>query len=71
MTDKTSRRTTFEAGMSKRMALLREAAEVTGEVVVMGQMDHLAVWNHENFRQQMSAEPLTAEDLQSLADLGI
>ena len=51
--------------------LLREAAEVTGEVVVMGQMDYLAVWNHENFRQRISAEPLTAEDLQSLADLGI
>ncbi len=51
--------------------LLREAAEVKGEVVVMGHMDYLVVWNHENFRKRISAEPLTAEDLQSLADLGI
>ena len=51
--------------------LLRETAAVTGEVVVMGQMDHLVVWNHDTFRERMAAEPLTTEDLQSLADLGI
>ena len=51
--------------------LLREAAEIHGEVVVMGQMDYLAVWNHEAFRQRLSGDPLTTEDLEKLAELGI
>ncbi|MFQ5743575.1 MAG: division/cell wall cluster transcriptional repressor MraZ [Acidobacteriota bacterium] len=51
--------------------LLRESAEIAGEVVVMGQMDYLVIWNHEIFRQRLSGEPLTTEDFQALADLGI
>src|SRR5579883_149791 len=30
-------------------ALLRESAEMNGEVVVLGQLDHLDVWNHQKF----------------------
>lgn len=51
--------------------LLRERAAIEGEVVVMGQMDHLEVWNHEVFRQRLDSAPLTDTDLQTLADLGI
>lgn len=51
--------------------LLRESADIDGEVVVMGQMDYLVVWNHEVFRDRLADEPLTTEDLQQLADLGI
>jgi len=51
--------------------LLREKAAIEGEVVVMGQMDHLEVWNHEVFRQRLESTPLTDTDLQTLADLGI
>lgn len=51
--------------------LLRDSAEITGEVVVMGQMDYLVVWNHEIFRHKLDAAPLTSEDLQALADMGI
>lgn len=52
-------------------SLLRDAAQMSGEVVVMGQMDHLVVWNHEVFRSRLEAEPLTTEDLEKLAELGI
>lgn len=52
-------------------ALLREEAQMTGEVVVMGQMDYLVVWNHEVFRGRMESEPLTRDDFEKLAELGI
>ena len=51
--------------------LLRETADIAGEVVVMGQMDYLVVWNHEAFRQRLGTEPLTTEDFENLAELGI
>jgi len=52
-------------------SLLREKAGISGEVVVMGQMDYLVVWNHEVFRQRLDAEPLSTEDFEKLAELGI
>lgn len=51
--------------------LLRESAEVEGEIVVMGQMNHLEIWNHEVFRRRLEASPLSVADMETLADLGI
>lgn len=51
--------------------LLREAAHIEGEVVVMGQVTHLEVWNHDLFRSRLEVQPLTDDDLRTLADLGI
>lgn len=51
--------------------LLRESAKIEGAVVVMGQMTHLEVWNHDTFRTRLQASPLTDADLQTLADLGV
>jgi len=51
--------------------LLRESAHIDGEVVVMGQLTHLEVWNHEIFRSRLTDAPLTEDDLQVLADMGI
>ncbi|BDU76615.1 division/cell wall cluster transcriptional repressor MraZ [Mesoterricola sediminis] len=51
--------------------ILREAAQLTGEVAILGQMDHLAIWNRAGFEQRLAADPLTTEDLAALADLGI
>lgn len=51
--------------------LLRESADVQGEVVVMGQMSHLEVWNHETFKSQLDEAPLTDDDYRTLAELGI
>jgi len=51
--------------------LLRELAKVTGDVVVLGKQTFLEVANHEEFKRQMEASPLTAEDEKALADLGL
>ena len=50
---------------------MRDAAQMSGEVVVMGQMDYLVVWNHEVFRSRLDGEPLTTADFEKLAELGI
>lgn len=51
--------------------ILRESAHLVGEVAILGQMDHLAIWNREAFEGRLAAEPLTTEDLAALAELGI
>lgn len=51
--------------------ILREKAEITGEVVVSGRLDHLVVWNHERFERRLDEEPFTDEDYRILSDSGI
>jgi MraZ protein len=51
--------------------VLRESAEMKGEVDVQGQLTFLEVWNHSRFLDQMSRNPMTAEDEKALDDLGI
>ena len=51
--------------------LLRDRADVRGEVVVLGQQDFLEVWNRSVFEERLSADPLTDADLGALSDLGI
>lgn len=51
--------------------ILREAAQLTGEVAILGQLDHLAIWNRPQFEGRLIAEPLTLDDLSQLAELGI
>lgn len=51
--------------------LLRERADVRGEVVVLGQQDFLEVWNRAVFEERLQADPLTDADLGALSDLGI
>lgn len=51
--------------------ILRETADISGEVVVSGRLDHLEVWNRERFDQRLLEEPFTNEDFANLADLGI
>jgi transcriptional regulator MraZ len=50
---------------------LREAAGMSGEVDVFGQIDTLDVWNHERFVSRMQRDAYDDADAQSLADLGI
>ena len=50
---------------------LREAAGMAGEVAVIGQQDHLAVWNNERFVKRLDHEPFTEEDAHALSELGI
>jgi MraZ protein len=51
--------------------ILRESAKVAGDVVVFGMQTYLEVANHDEFKAQMEANPLTAEDEKALADLGL
>jgi transcriptional regulator MraZ len=52
-------------------ARLRDSAGMSGEVGVLGQYDHLEVWNHERFLAKLQREPYTDEDARSLAQYGI
>ena len=51
--------------------LLRETARMKGPVVVLGKFKFLEVWNHEDFKGKMAADPFTNEDGRTLAEFGI
>lgn len=51
--------------------ILREAAKIAGDVVVMGMMTYLEVTNHTAFKQNMDANPLTDADAEVLASFGL
>jgi len=51
--------------------LLRERAEIRGEVVVLGQQDYLEVWNRTAFEGRLASDPLTDGDLEFVAGLGV
>lgn len=52
-------------------AVLRESAQVKGDVDVLGALDYLEVMNHTRIVDQMKNEPFTDEDNKALEDLGI
>ncbi len=52
-------------------SLLRESALVRDEVMVMGALKYLEIWNAEAFRKKIQEDPLTEADEQALAALGI
>ena len=51
--------------------LLRRAAEVGGEVAVLGNQHYLDIWNRERFEAKLTSEPISEEDQRVLASLGI
>jgi len=51
--------------------LLRQSAELTGEVAVLGYLQYIEVWNLERFKARLESQPYTDEDAASLARLGI
>ena len=50
---------------------LRESAQMTGEVDVLGIHNFVEVWNHERFLARLKGEPFTDADARALADFGI
>ena len=65
---------TVEADQQGRLLLpqvLRDAAKLTGDVVVLGQMRILEIVNHDEFKGSLDANPLTDVDLESLAGFGL
>ena len=51
--------------------VLRESAELKGEVYIQGQLTYLEVWNHARFQERMRLNPITPEDEKYLDQLGI
>ncbi len=51
-------------------SILRESAEIKGEVDVQGNLTYLQVWNHARFLEQLNRNPVTAEDIKAFDDLG-
>ena len=51
-------------------SILRESAEIKGEVDVQGNLTYLQVWNHARFLEQLNRSPVTAEDIKAFDELG-
>jgi MraZ protein len=50
---------------------LRDAATMTGDVDVLGQVTYLDVWSHDRFLMKMQREPYTDDDARALSEFGI
>lgn len=51
--------------------VLRDAADMKGEVDVLGRLNYLEVWNHQRFMDSMKGNPISTDDWKILDDLGI
>jgi MraZ protein len=50
---------------------LRDSAQMTGDVDVLGQQTFLEVWNHERLIAKLTRDPFTDDDAKALADFGV
>jgi MraZ protein len=52
--------------------MLRNEAQLSGEVMVFGYLKYLEVWNSENFRRsRLEEQPYTDDDAMMVAQLGV
>jgi MraZ protein len=51
--------------------VLRNVARIQDDVVVIGNQDHLVVWNEEKIQKRMSESPLTPDDFKELELHGV
>jgi MraZ protein len=51
--------------------VLREVAGISDDVVILGNQDHLVVWNEERMKKRLTESPLTDEDLKELELHGV
>jgi MraZ protein len=52
-------------------AVLREVAGIADDVVVIGNQDHLIVWNEEKIQKRLKSAPLTDDDMKELELHGV
>ena len=52
-------------------SVLRESAQMRGDVDVLGNLNYLQIWNHTRFLDNMNSSPITDEDEKVLDELGI
>jgi MraZ protein len=51
--------------------ILRESAQMRGDVDVLGNLNYLQIWNHTRFLDNLKASPITDDDEKTLDELGI
>lgn len=51
--------------------VLREAAQMKGDVDVLGSLTYLEVWNHARFLEHLNSDQITKDDEKTLDELGI
>ena len=51
--------------------ILRESAKVAGDVVVLGVQTFLEVVNHDSFKAELEAQPMTEADQMALSEFGL
>ena len=51
--------------------VLRDVARIQDDVVVIGNQDHLIVWNEERIQKRLSESPMTDEDFKELELHGV
>jgi MraZ protein len=52
-------------------SILRESAQMRGDVDVLGNLTYLQIWNHTRFLDSLKASPITDDDEKTLDELGI
>jgi MraZ protein len=52
-------------------SILRESAQMRGDVDVLGNLNYLQIWNHTRFLDNLKASPITDDDEKTLDGLGI
>jgi MraZ protein len=52
-------------------SLLREQADLKGDLSIVGKLEYLEVHNYETFSKQVLENPITDEDSAALSELGI
>ena len=58
-------------GQFARLYPLRESADLKGEVTVLGSINCIDVWNKQRYLEDIRKNPLTADDLKALDELGV
>ena len=51
--------------------LLRESAEMSGEVVVSSRLDHFEVWNRQRLQKRFAERPFSDDEFDYLSERGI
>ena len=51
--------------------LLRDSAQMAGDVDVLGQQTFVEVWNHDRFLARLHGDPFTDDDARALAEFGL
>ncbi|MCD6454409.1 MAG: division/cell wall cluster transcriptional repressor MraZ [Candidatus Aminicenantes bacterium] len=51
--------------------ILRESASLEGELILLGKLNHIEVWNSKKLEEKFKLNPFTDEDSEALARWGI